>query len=139
MKFRLYYIGAITGLAVTTPAAAQTGGYPQTQPYGMTAGETSQPYTPPARDENGNRIVINGQVIGSGQSANPARSPGSLATRSGTTLPSGGTLSGGGITAVSIGNSVNISDTYASTIIINQTNNGSQTVNLNGTPESDED
>ena len=133
MSSQLYYIALVGAMAVTTPANAQSNtqqGTPQTQPYGMNAGETSRPYTAPARDENGNRIVINGQVVGSGTS-NPARRSGSIASQGGSTLPSS-TLGAAGVTAVSIGNSVSINGTYGSTIIINQTNNASQTVNVNG-------
>lgn len=133
MSSRLYYIAFLSALAVSTAVEAQTGapGTPQTQPYGMQPGETSQPYAPLTRDENGNRIVINGQVIGSGTS-NPARRSGSLASQGGSTLPNS-TLGAAGVTAVSIGNSVSINGTYGSTIIINQTNNASQTVNIGST------
>lgn len=137
MKSRLFIMVSLFALTGIGTASAQTAGVPQTDPYGYSPGETARPYEAPARDENGNRIVINGQLIGSGTS-NPARSGGSLASRGGSTLPSGGTLGGASINAVSIGNSVNIQETYNSTIIINQTNNANQTVNVNGTP-ADED
>ena len=135
MSSRLYYIALVSGLAFGTAADAQTAqqGAPQTQPYGMTSGEAARPYTPPARDENGNRIIINGQQVGTATN-NPARRPGSIASQGGTTLPSS-TLGAGGITAVSIGNSVSITGSYGSTIIINQTNNASQTVNVNGSEQ----
>lgn len=138
MKFRLYYIGAAAGLILTSASQAQvTGqtGYPETRPYGQEAGDGSQPYKAPGRDANGNRIIINGQVI-DGSTGNGGRPQGILSNRTGTTLPSGGTLARSGVTAVSIGNSVNISGTIGSTIIINQTNEADQTVNVNGTPES---
>ncbi|MBO6797421.1 hypothetical protein [Maricaulis sp.] len=136
MSYPLYYIALVGALAASMPANAQSNaqqGTPQTQPYGMNAGDASRPYTPPARDENGNRIVINGQVIGSGTS-NPARRSGSIASPGGSTLPNS-TLGAAGVTAVSIGNSVSINGTFGSTIIINQTNNASQTVNVNGTEQ----
>lgn len=138
MNIAHYIIGAATSLALVGPAFAQTNsfGAPQTQPYGTTFSQSAQPYQPAGRDENGNRIIINGQLMGSGASNNPARTRAGLASRSGSTLPMGGTLSRAGTTAVSIGNSVSISGTMASTIIINQTNNSSQTVNVNGTPQT---
>ncbi len=139
MNMRLYILGSCAGLALNAGAGAQTEGTPQTQPYGQPSTGWSQPYQAPARDENGNRIVINGQQIGSGAS-NPARRGGTLATQNGSTLPSGSTLMGqGSTTAVSIGNSVSIANTFGSTIIINQTNNADQTVNVNGTPADGDD
>ncbi|MBR9826486.1 MAG: hypothetical protein GYB36_11890 [Alphaproteobacteria bacterium] len=137
MKFGPYIIGSCAVLVLTTPALSQSApqsGLPQTQPYGQAPGAHAQPYERPERDANGNRIIINGQQVGAAQT-NPARHGGSLATRSNTTLPSGGTLGPRGVTAVALGNSVNIANTYGSTIIINQTNNADQTVNVNGAPE----
>lgn len=142
MRMRLYILGSCAGLALNAGFAAgvdaQSQGTPQTQPFGQTHSNWTQPYQAPGRDENGNRIVINGQQVGSG-AANPARRGGTLATQNGSTLPSGSTLSGtGSTTAVSIGNSVSIANTFGSTIIINQTNNADQTVNVNGTPDDGE-
>ena len=139
MKLALFIISTAASIAVSAPGAAQSAGVgqPQTQPFGTTFSESARPYQAAARDENGNRIVINGRQIGAGSGLiNPAHSHTSLASRGGTTLARGGTLGQAGTTAASIGNSVSISGTVASTIIINQTNNSSQTVNVNGAPQA---
>lgn len=139
MKIRLYYIGAVSALALTPAAQAQNqAGYPETRPWGQEAGESARPYEAPKRDAQGNRIVINGRVIDAGDSS-ASRPQGVMSNRRGSTLPQGGTLARSGVTAVSIGNNVNISGTVGSTIIINQTNEADQTVNVNGAPESDND
>lgn len=139
MKIRQFIIGSLAATAGMGPVLAQSTpatGFPQTQPYGQSPGAHAQPYQRPERDANGNRIIINGQQIGSSSSAgNLARENGSIARRGNTTLPSGGTLGSGSVTAVALGNSVNISNTFGSTIIINQTNNADQTVNVNGGPD----
>lgn len=138
MKYRPYIYGSAAVLLLTAPALSQVAGqsgYPQTQPWGQSPGEHAQPYERAERDANGNRIIINGQQVGS-TTSNPARRGGSLAGRGASTLPSNGTLGGSGVTAVAIGNSVNIDNTFGSTIIINQTNSASQTVNVNGATEA---
>jgi hypothetical protein len=119
-------LAALLAPAAAGQSRAPAQGVPQTQPWGVEPGESAAPYRPAARDANGNAIIINGRRVdgaaGAGSISPMARAGGTLSAR--------GTLPRPGVNAVSIGNSVSITNAYASTIIINQTNQGDQTVNV---------
>lgn len=127
----------MTGLLLIAMASlTQAQGYPQTQPYGTTHADMATPYEAPQRDAQGNRIVINGRVIDSEDQGTPGR-PVTLSNRPASTLAAGGTLGRPSVTAAAIGNSVSITGVSNSTIIIEQRNQASQTVNIGTSQTSD--
>lgn len=113
-----------SGLAVQAKPAD-----PYLSPIGGTESQMMQPYTVSVRDENGNRIIINGRPVVSDGST--LRSAGPMTF--GGQRSAGSTLSGSTLGAVAIGNSVSITDARNSFIVINQTNTGSVTANSGGT------
>ena len=93
-------------------------------PFGMSAGEENDPITTTnGRDENGNKVMVNGQNAG------PSYSKQTGVRQSGTGAAYGG--------ATAIGNSLNVTvQGHNNTVIVNskQVNNGDQNagVSLNG-------
>jgi len=123
-------------LALPPVAAAQSagssglGGYQAG--YGASRYTTARPQTGSTRDENGNRLIVNG-IIQAGASAYSSASGGVSSSFSGA---GGGTAIGG---STAIGNNLNVVvQGNHNTVIVNssQVNNGDITAgtNLNGTP-----
>lgn len=102
--------------------------------YGAARYTTARPQTGSTRDENGNRLIVNG-IIQSGASAYSSASGGVSSSFTGVGGANGGTAIGG---STAIGNSLNVVvQGNHNTVIVNstQTNNGNVTAgtNLNGT------
>lgn len=125
-------------LALPPAAAAQSagssglGGYQAG--YGASRYTTARPQTGSTRDENGNRLIVNG-IIQAGASAYSSASGGVSSSFSGAG-GNGGTAIGG---STAIGNNLNVVvQGNHNTVIVNssQVNNGDVTAgtNLNGTP-----
>ena len=125
-------------LALPPAAAAQSagssglGGYQAG--YGASRYTTARPQTGSTRDENGNRLIVNG-IIQAGASAYSSASGGVSSSFSGAG-GAGGTAIGG---STAIGNNLNVVvQGNHNTVIVNssQVNNGDVTAgtNLNGTP-----
>lgn len=127
---------AIIALAIPTAAAAQSAGSSGMSGYqagyGGSRYTTARPQTGSTRDENGNRLIVNG-IIQAGASAYSSASGGVSSTWSG--AGGGGTTIGG---STAIGNSLNVVvQGNHNTVIVNsrQVNNGDVTAGtaLNGT------
>jgi holdfast attachment protein HfaA len=125
-------------VALSSTAAAQSagssglGGYQAG--YGASRYTTARPQTGSTRDENGNRLIVNG-IIQAGASAYSNASGGVSSSFSGAG-GNGGTNIGG---STAIGNNLNVVvQGNHNTVIVNssQVNNGNVTAgtNLNGTP-----
>ena len=127
----------IAGLASETTYAIQAApadGY--LTPIGaQNPSQGGQPFRLATRDENGNRIIINGRpVSASGSTLSQGGSFGSGGSFAFGTMRStsnGTTLSQSTLSAVSIGNSVSINNVRNSTIVINQTNSGEVSAAVN--------
>ncbi|MBI1265190.1 MAG: hypothetical protein GC187_10710 [Alphaproteobacteria bacterium] len=101
-------------------------GDPMLQPYGMAPGSMTTHYTPPARDQQGNRVVVNGQIVDmSGRRAAPSSAAANFSGGVAAMGPS--SLRQTSLNAVAIGNFVEISGARNSTFVINQRNYGRQT------------
>ena len=99
--------------------------------------QASQPFQLRTRDENGNRIVINGRPVSSGGStlsSNGSLNGGSFGFGTMRSTSQGTTLAQSTLSAVSIANSVSINNVRNSTIIINQTNSGEVNSTINTSP-----
>ncbi len=127
---------AIAALAIPGAAAAQSAGSSGMSGYqagyGGSRYTTARPQTGSTRDENGNRLIVNG-IIQAGASAYSSASGGVSSTWSG--AGGGGTTIGG---STAIGNSLNVVvQGNHNTVIVNsrQVNNGDVTAGtaLNGT------
>jgi hypothetical protein len=94
------------------------------QPYGSTPGDYQTPYSAPQRDQYNNRLVVNGRVVDLGDSNHP--SPSSRAAFSSGVSAGSGMLRGPSLTAMSVGNSIELTAVSNSTIFITQHNNGRQ-------------
>lgn len=94
------------------------------QPYGSSPGDYQTPYSAPQRDQYNNRLVVNGRVVDLGESNHP--SPSSRAAFSSGVSSGAGMLRGPSLTAMSVGNSVELTAVANSTIFITQHNNGRQ-------------
>ena len=140
-KFVLLAAAALTAFWSSSPAFAfQTApaGDSYMTPIGaQSASQGSQPFTLQTRDQDGNRIIINGRPVnGSGStlsSGSSMSSGGSFAFGSMSSTSRGTTLAHNTLSAVSIGNNISINNVRNSTIVINQTNSGdvSSTINSN--------
>jgi holdfast attachment protein HfaA len=103
--------------------------------YGGSRYTTTRPQTGSTRDENGNRLIVDG-IIQAGASAYSRQSGGVDSSFTGGVGGSGGTTLGG---STAIGNSLNVVVQGShNTVIVNssQVNNGNVTAgtNVNGTP-----
>lgn len=125
-------------LAVPGVAAAQSTGSSGAATfqagYGAARYTTARPQTGSTRDENGNRLIVNG-IIQSGASTYSSASGGASASVTGAGAGSGGTAIGG---ATAIGNSLNVvvqGDHNTVIVNSNQVNTGdvSAGTSLNGT------
>jgi holdfast attachment protein HfaA len=128
---------AIAALALPAAAAAQSAGSSGMASYqagyGGSRYTTARPQTGSTRDENGNRLIVNG-LIQSGASAYSSTSGGVSSSFSG--AGGSGTTIGG---STAIGNNLNVVvQGNHNTVIVNsrQTNNGDVTAgtNLNASP-----
>lgn len=94
--------------------------------YGMAAGGENAPADGSTRDENGNKVFVNGVATGSAYAVTDN------AHTSGVGFSGSGT---GSATATAIGNALNVTVTGSwNTVIVNskQVNNGDQNASLNG-------
>ena len=117
---------ALAGLMVAPAAFGQEAGYLAEfeRPYGYAYGEEDSPYDAETRDSTGNRVIVNGRILGS-------TLDGGLSTGWGQTDGYSGYIGSG----TAVGNQLNvITNGNYNTIIIDNTqiNNGDQTVVLNG-------
>ncbi|NWG46658.1 MAG: holdfast anchoring protein HfaA [Alphaproteobacteria bacterium] len=115
---------AFVAVAFAWAQEANSGGEFNT-PFGFRPGETEQPIEGGTRDENGNRLIVNGRIMSSSSYAHS-----SLVTD----YPASGVGAG---SATAIGNNLTvITDGSYNTVVINsnQVNNGDQEANvvLNG-------
>lgn len=95
------------------------------QPYGMAPDAMTTHYTPPARDNDGNRVIVNGQVIDmSGRRTAPSSQAANFSGGVAAMAPS--SLRQTTLNAVAIGNMVEINGARNSTFVINQRNYGRQ-------------
>jgi holdfast attachment protein HfaA len=98
-------------------------------PYGMAAGQETQPINPTLRDANGNLTVVNGQITsGSVSQQTGVQTAGASVTGNGSS--GSGAMFGG---ATAIGNSLNVVTTGSNNTVIvtsKQTNSGDQTANV---------
>jgi hypothetical protein len=118
-------LSAIALALVSASVSHAQQGDPMLQPYGMAPGSMSTHYTPPARDQQGNRVVVNGQIVDmSGRRAAPSSSAASFSGGVAAMGPS--SLRQTTLNAVAIGNFVEISGARNSTFVINQRNYGRQ-------------
>lgn len=141
MTIRLKAVPALVGAALLlTPsvAAAQSAGSAgmgaYQAGYGGSRYTTARPQTGSTRDQNGNRLIVNG-IIQAGASSYSSGSGGVSSSFSGVGGGNGGTAIGG---STAIGNSLNVVvQGNHNTVIVNstQTNNGNVTAgtSLNGT------
>lgn len=145
MRLKLAAMAAVTFMApplvalplVAAPGQAQAqsaGSAPYQAGYGGARYTTARPQTGSTRDENGNRLIVNG-LIQSGASAY-SRTSGGVSSWGNWSLGSDGRTTVGGSTA--IGNSLNVVvQGNWNTVIVNsnQINNGnvSAGTSLNGT------
>lgn len=122
---RLAGLTIMSGLAVAAFASAQISDFER--PYGFGFGEESQPFDPRTRDQNGNRLIVDGRIITGDD----------LSSFSTSTLATGGqALSGAGFFGQgytqnsAIGNQLNVvTQGSFNTVIVDSTqiNNGNQT------------
>src|SRR5690606_38194868 len=141
LSIRLKTIPTLIGVALlSTPCVAQAqsagssglGSYQAG--YGASRYTTARPQTGSTRDQNGNRLIVNG-IIQSGANTYSSASGGVSSSFSGVGGRDGGTTIGG---STAIGNSLNVVvQGNHNTVIVNstQTNTGNVTAgtNLNGT------
>ena len=135
MRLKLAAAAAATFLALPAAAQAQSAGGSSTAPfqagYGAARYTTARPQTGSTRDQNGNRLIVNG-LIQTGASAYSQTSGGVSSWGNWTNG------SGDGRTATAIGNSLNVVvQGNWNTVIVNsrQNNTGNVTAGtaLNGT------
>jgi len=138
-------LAAIAALGLA-PLATSSSDY--NHPYGMSSDQSNDPVNASMRDSNGNLTVVNGVftsssfsqqsgvqqagMIGSGATASGAGFGGATAFSGG--VSSGGSTSIGGVSATSIGNSLNVVTIGNNNTVVvdsNQTNNGNQSASVN--------
>ncbi|GAA0867737.1 holdfast attachment protein HfaA [Brevundimonas basaltis] len=141
MTIRLKTVSALLGAAlIVTPAvaAAQSAGSSgmgaYQAGYGGSRYTTARPQTGSTRDQNGNRLIVDG-IIQAGANSYSSASGGVSSSFSGVGGTNGGTAIGG---STAIGNSLNVVvQGNHNTVIVNsrQVNNGNVTAgtSLNGT------
>lgn len=114
---------SLSTLAFSVPAAATQAARPDTfqAPMGFRhESDMMKPFVIGVRDENGNRIIINGRPVSAGGSTLSA--PGTIGS-TGRSMP-GSTLGRSTLSAVAIGNSITINNVRNSVIVIDQQNLG---------------
>ncbi|MGH7489250.1 MAG: holdfast anchoring protein HfaA [bacterium] len=125
-------LAALIGAAATLYAgnAAASGDYDQSSSYsvgyGMQPGEENAPISGSTRDENGNKVFVNGVATGSAYA---------VTDHIRTSGVGGAGTGAGSATATAIGNALNVTVTGSwNTVIVNskQVNNGDQNASLNG-------
>ena len=123
----------------TSPAAAReqdaTDAYSSAPVWAENAlaggSNSTKPYSTKGRDGAGVRLVYNGRVIDLSDEA--GAQPSSLASSYSSGVMSGRpTLGGPTLSAASIGNNIEITNAYNSSIFINQYNNASQVATIGG-------
>ena len=141
MTIRLKIIPAVLGAALLAapggapaPSAGSSGMGAYQAGYGASRYTTARPQTGSTRDQNGNRLIVNG-IIQSGASTYSSASGGVSSSFSGVGGSNDGMTIGG---STAIGNSLNVVvQGNHNTVIVNstQTNTGNVTAgtNLNGT------
>lgn len=127
-------LGAMCVSEAAAAQAAPADGY--LTPIGArNPSQAMEPFRLATRDQDGNRIIINGRPVSTGGST---LSPGgSFAFGTMRSASSGSTLAQTTLSAVSIGNSVSINNVKHSTIVITQTNNAEVSAQVNGVPAND--
>lgn len=90
-----------------------------------------KPFTIGVRDENGNRIIINGRAVQAGGST--LAQPGSFGRTSNSMM--GSTLGRSTLTATAVGNSISINNVRNSFIMIEQSNTGEVSANINASEQ----
>lgn len=146
---RLAAIAALGLVPLAGSAHAQTASSSSdyNHPFGMTSDQGNDPINSSLRDSNGNLTIVNGVftsssfsaqsgvqqagIIGSSAMASGAGFGG--ATASGNSMSSGGSQSIGGVSATSVGNSLNVVTIGNNNTVVvdsNQTNNGNQTATV---------
>lgn len=145
---RLAAIAALGLVPLTAQAQVATSSSDYNHPYGMSSDQSNDPVNASLRDSNGNLTVVNGVftsssfsqqsgvqqagMIGSGATASGAGFGGATAFSGG--VSSGGSTSIGGVSATSIGNSLNVVTVGNNNTVVvdsNQTNNGNQSASVN--------
>ena len=138
MRLKLAAAAAATLLALPAVAQAQSAGGASTAPfqagYGAARYTTARPQTGSTRDQNGNRLIVNG-LIQSGASAYSRTSGGVSSWGNWGSNGNGGTTIGG---ATAIGNNLNVVvQGNWNTVIVNSTQTNTGDINagtaLNGT------
>ena len=139
-KVLLLAATALTACWPMTAQALQTASAENTYmtPIGaQNASQGSEPYRLQTRDQDGNRIIINGRPVnGSGStlsSGTTTSNTNGFAFGSMSSTSRGTTLAYNTLSAVSIANSISINNVRNSTIVINQTNSGDVTSTVNST------
>ena len=123
--------------ALASPAIAQDGLDTFQQPIGFGFGEQNQNANANTRDANGNRIVIDGQIITGDDLSFLSGSNLGFAT-GGSTLGARSLFTGGGFSqnrTTVAGNQLNVITQGSNNVVVidsTQINNGDQTVVLNG-------
>ena len=128
-----FYKTLVVGLATMAiiPAANAQQRDNRLQGYYAGQGHMYHPYQAKGRDRQGNRIIINGRIVSSEGNATEPKSR--AATFSGgVSTHRRNTLRRSTLTNQSIGNNVQITNSWGGTYIINQRNNGRQTATING-------
>jgi holdfast attachment protein HfaA len=117
----------VAALLAAAPAHAQSrAGYANefSRPYGLNPGDEMRPYEAGTRDQNGNRVILDGRiVVGDDLSS----LPNGLYNSDGRGMGYSGT-------GTAIGNQLNVNTSGSfNTVVVNSTqiNNGNQTVNIN--------
>ncbi len=131
MRRFLLHVATAAGCVGLFAGGACAGDYSNaseySHPYGMAAGQETQPVNASLRDSNGNLTVVDGQFTSSSMSQQSGVQQSSV-------MGSGSNGSGAQYAgATAIGNSLNVVTTgNNNTVIVNsqQTNNGSQTANV---------
>jgi holdfast attachment protein HfaA len=137
MRLKLVAAAAATLLALPAVAQAQSAGGSSTAPfqagYGAARYTTARPQTGSTRDQNGNRLIVNG-LIQTGASAY-SQTSGGVSSWGNWANGNGGTTIGG---ATAIGNNLNVVvQGNWNTVIVNSTQTNTGDINagtaLNGT------
>jgi len=123
-------LAAVTALYTGSAAAAGSGDYDESATYnsnfGMVPGQENMPADGSTRDENGNKVFVNGVAQGSAYAVTDN------VRTSGVGFAGTGA---GSATATAIGNALNVTVVGSwNTVIVNseQVNNGDQNASLNG-------
>lgn len=145
---RLAAIAALGLVPLGAHAQTASSSSDYNHPFGMTSDQSNDPVNSSLRDSNGNLTIVNGVftsssfsqqsgvqqagIIGSGATASGAGFGGATAM-SGGGVSSGGSTSIGGVSATSVGNSLNVVTIGNNNTVVvdsSQTNNGNQTATV---------